>query len=159
MAITAALLKLQPGLQLTCDALTGIDPAKALPDMNDTDAVIVGDITPQHSLAEMGGMADLSTWRNRPDKNTQEAWVRRLLVSAGEQSVNAVFIALRAPYIISDYRHLAGAAVATFGYNVTVTGAEEKGTVRAHGAVFTALAEGLLGRSPMPGKSPVTIDE
>ena len=159
MAITAALLKLQPGLQLTCDALTGIDPAKALPDLDGTDAVIVGDITPAHSLAEMGGMADLSVWRNRPDKNTQEAWVRRLLVSAGKQSVNTVFIALRAPYIISDYRHLADAAVATFGYNVTVTGAEEKGTVRAHGAVFTALAEGLLGRSPMPGKSPVSIDE
>ena len=159
IAMTTALLKLQSGLQLTCDALTAIDPDKALPDLNDTDAVIVGDITPQHSLAEMGGMADLSAWRNRPDKNTQEAWVRRLLVGAGEQSVNAVFVALRAPYLISDYRHLAGAAVATFGYNVTVTGAEEDGIARAHGAVFTALAEGLLGRSPMPGKSPVTIEE
>ena len=158
MAMTAALLKRQPDLQLTCKALTEIDSEGVLPDLSGTDAVIVGDITPQHSLAEMGGMADLAVWRNRPDKATQSAWIRRLLVSAGEQSVGAVFIALRAPYSISDYRHLAGAAVATFGYNVTVTKAGDNHAAEAQGAVFDALAEGLLGRSPMPGKSPVTIE-
>lgn len=158
VAMTAALIKLKPALKLTCKALTQVDPQAPMPTITGIDGLIVGDITPQHSLAEMGGMADLAVWRNRPDKDTQHDWVRKLFVNAQAESVPTVFIALRAPYIISEYRQLADAAVATFGYNVTVTDNAEGEPVSAHGAVFDALAEGLLGQSPMPGKSPVTIE-
>lgn len=157
-AMKNAMLALQPESALSCVALTDIDPGQALPELADQDALIIGDITPQHSLAEMGGMADLASWRNRPDKATQQAWIRKLLVASHEQSIPSVFVALRAPYSIADYRHLAGAAVATFGYNVTVSDQADASSPRVDGAVFDALAAGLLGRTPMPGKSPVTIE-
>ncbi|NVK58029.1 MAG: glycoside hydrolase family 3 protein [Alteromonadaceae bacterium] len=157
-AMSTALLRRQPDLQLDCVALTDITSQPKLPDLTRVSALIVGDITPQHSLVEMGGMADLATWRNRPDKATQSQWLGRLFKQAKAENVKSVFVALRAPYIISDYRDLADAAVATFGYNVTVTSAPDSADVVVDGAVFDALADGLLGLAPMPGQSPVTIE-
>ncbi|MDC8832193.1 glycoside hydrolase family 3 N-terminal domain-containing protein [Alteromonas gilva] len=157
-AMSAALMHRQEALQLQCIALTDITSRPQLPDLTNSSALIVGDITPQHSLVEMGGMADLSTWRNRPDKTTQSQWLRRLFSQARVEGVKSVFVALRAPYIISDYRESADAAVATFGYNVTVSSASQNGgNPEVNGAVFEALADGLLGLAPMPGQSPVTI--
>ncbi|WP_083271880.1 glycoside hydrolase family 3 protein [Alteromonas lipolytica] len=157
-AMVGALGRLQAQLELNCLALTAITADTPFPSLSNADALIVADITPQHSLAEMGGMADLSVWRNKPDKATQSLWLYNLLSESHKSQVPGVFVALRAPYNIARYRDVADAAIATFGYNVTVTPAAGGESQQARGAVFDALARGLLGQTAMPGKSPVTIE-
>ncbi|MFS1701951.1 glycoside hydrolase family 3 protein [Alteromonas sp. AMM-1] len=155
-ALSTALEQHGKGITTTCLSLNRIAAQPDVRPLLEADALIIGDITPLHSLVEMGGMDDLANWKARPDKAAIDKWVKGLVEQARSRQVPVVMVALRTPYMLSEYRELADAGVATFGYNVTVN-STAKGEV-AVGAVFTALAAGLLGHIPMPGQSPVTIE-
>ncbi|QJR80480.1 glycoside hydrolase family 3 protein [Alteromonas pelagimontana] len=116
------------------------------------DVVVIGDISPQHSVAEMGGMDDLPNLATRASKQQQYEWMLRAVAYAKQNGLPVIFVALRAPYVVEQFADLADAAVTTYGYNVTVRGAS------ATGAVFDALADALLGIAPMHGQLPVTVN-
>lgn len=155
-ALSHAMEQHGKGVSTVCMSLNRIATQPDITPLLSADALIIGDITPQHSMVEMGGMDDLASWKARPDKAAIDRWVRVLAEQAKARQVPTVMVALRTPYMLSNYRELVDAGVATFGYNVTVS-STRKGEV-AEGAVFSALAAGLLGHIAMPGQSPVTIE-
>ncbi|MCP4529502.1 MAG: glycoside hydrolase family 3 protein [Aestuariibacter sp.] len=155
-ALSNALKQYGKGITTVCMSLNRIATQPDLSPLLSADALIIGDITPQHSMAEMGGMDDLASWRARPDKAAIDRWVKSLTEQAKANQVKTVMVALRTPYMLSEYRNVVDAGVATFGYNVTISQTPKSEV--AEGAVFSALAAGLLGHIPMPGQSPVTIE-
>ena len=115
-------------------------------------AVVVGDITPHHSLAEMGGMDDLASWRDRPSKADQHAWLQELLTFTKAREQTTIFVALRTPYVITDFRAVADAAIATYDYS-----AAQQSSGEVTSASFSALVETLLTGNAA-GSLPVTVD-
>lgn len=158
VALTLAFRRIDSSIETRCLTSSTLKSEVSSTFFEHIDSLVIGDITPQHSLAEMGGMDDIATWRSRPDKAQQAVVIANALQQASEHSIPSVFVALRAPYVIGHYRQLADAAVATFGYNVHVSDGSEQQPMKADGAVFDALAEALLGKVPFPGVSPVTVD-
>ena len=66
-ALSNALKQYGKGITTVCMSLNRIATQPDLSPLLSADALIIGDITPQHSMAEMGGMDDLASWRARPD--------------------------------------------------------------------------------------------
>ncbi|MDM7861530.1 glycoside hydrolase family 3 protein [Alteromonas sp. ASW11-36] len=116
------------------------------------DAVMIGDISPSHSLAEMGGMDDLIVWQNRIDKNEQLAWTNYALAAATKENKTRIFVALRAPYVIEQFAEYVDLAIVTYDYRVLQTEAGRPG-----GIVFDVIAEFLQGDIRAPGTLPVTL--
>lgn len=158
LAMKTAVAAIRPELIMDCSTPSGNILKGTSPVLEGVDGVIVADISPQHSLAEMGGMADLNEWRNRPDQSSQHDFAQQLLKLAQSQNIPTVFVALRAPYVMSKFRHVADAGIATFGYNVMVTKDEQDNVQSASGAVFDVLAAGLFTPFTFSGTSPVTIE-
>lgn len=150
-AFVQAVLQRQPKLPIQCHALTSL-PATALPALDAQDVVIIGDISPQHSVAEMGGLDSNEEVSGRLSVSESQAYARRLLQHARQQGATGVFVAMRAPYAAADFAPLSTLSLATFGYNVTVN---ERG--QAGGAVYEALADALLGRRALTGAAPVSL--
>lgn len=113
--------------------------------------VVVGDISPQYSAVEMGGMDDLAVMRHRADKNAQYQFIRTMLAKLTKSKTTTVTVALRAPYVLDRFLANTKVAIATLGYNVEVENGE------AQGAVYQGLAEVLLGRQKAQGQLPVSI--
>lgn len=151
-AFMTVLAQLRPGITSECLSLAALPSGQPWLDWAPDAAIVVGDITPHHSLAEMGGMDDLASWRERPSKADQHAWLQELLGFAQQRQQTTVFVALRTPYVISDFRTVTDAALATYDYSAA---ADPSGEVRS--ASFTALVEVLLGREAA-GTLPVTVE-
>lgn len=151
-AFTTALAAQQPDVSSDCLSLAELPEGQPWLDWRADAAVVVGDITPHHSLAEMGGMDDLASWRDRPSKADQHAWLQQLMAFTHARQQATVFVALRTPYVVSDFRAIADAALATYDYSAA---ADATGDVRS--ASFTALVDVLLGRAA-PGQLPVSVD-
>ncbi|NMH60134.1 glycoside hydrolase family 3 protein [Alteromonas ponticola] len=115
------------------------------------DVFIVGDITPLHAVYEMGGMDPPSHLKRRASNQQQHQWVRSAMHAAKAAGTPVVLVALRTPYLISDFAQHVDVALATYGYNVDVA------DNMARGAVFEAVAEVLLGKHKARGKLPVTV--
>ena len=150
-AAQQALHQQRPELTSSCTSLARLPGAPEQQWPADS-AIIVGDITPHHSLVEMGGMDDLASWRERPSKAEQHAWLQETLSMAREQQLPTVFVALRAPYVIGDFRELATAAVATYDYSAAIA---DDGRVRS--ASINALITTLL-TGQAAGQLPVSVD-
>ena len=118
----------------------------------DSDTVLIGDISPQHSMAEMGGMDDRIEWQNRMDKEQQYAIIYHLLDFASKQQKKRMFVALRAPYIIDRFAELIDVALVTYDYRVHET---ESG--QATGFMFERIAAVMKGDAKPEGQLPVTI--
>ncbi|RUO56601.1 glycoside hydrolase family 3 N-terminal domain-containing protein [Pseudidiomarina homiensis] len=151
-AFTSALAEQRPTISSDCLSLAELPAGQPWFEWRADAAVIVGDITPHHSLAEMGGMDDLASWRERPSKAEQHAWLQELMAFTHARQQPTVFVALRTPYVASDFRAVADAALATYDYSAAMNSA---GNVRS--ASFTALVEVLLGRQAR-GNLPVTVE-
>jgi beta-N-acetylhexosaminidase len=138
--------------QVRCLSLAKSSPNKQLIQFVDNiDILIIGDISPQHSIAEMGGMDDLVSGRERAGKQQQYSHIQVLLETAKWHDKQRVFVALRTPYIIERFKALIDAAVVTYDYRVSI----DKKTVR--GVMFDVLAEWLAGEFEAKGQLPVTI--
>ncbi|MBT0585966.1 glycoside hydrolase family 3 protein [Alteromonas oceanisediminis] len=120
--------------------------------LRSADKLIVGDISPQHSLAEMGGMDDLASWRDRMDKPTQYAAIHAALQHAKEASIPAIFIALRAPYVIDQFATQVDVALVTYDYRVEMQAAQPQGVI------YYNIARWLAGDFRAHGVLPVSID-
>ncbi|RUO63078.1 glycoside hydrolase family 3 N-terminal domain-containing protein [Pseudidiomarina insulisalsae] len=151
-AFTAALRAQAPHITSTCLSLAALPAEEPWHDWPTDVPVIIGDITPHHSLAEMGGMDDLASWRERPSKEEQYAWVTDLLRVTDARQQPTVLVALRTPYVASRYRELADAALASYDYS-----AEETAEGELHSPSFRAIVHSLL-TNEAPGQLPVSVD-
>ncbi|WP_414829601.1 glycoside hydrolase family 3 N-terminal domain-containing protein [Alteromonas sp. H39] len=142
----------QQNIPVSCQSLASLPPSPPGALLRSLNALVVADITPQYSVAEMGGMDDLASWRDRADKPAQYRWMRKTMQAAKDAGVPVVMVALRAPYVLAEFSDETDIALTTYGYNVTVF---DDG--RAEGAVFDAIYQALSGRFKPSGTLPVTV--
>lgn len=112
------------------------------------DTIIVGDITPQHAMYETGGLDPAVP---RAAFMAQQAWLQDLMAQAKRAGKTVVFTAMRAPYSIANAAPVADMTLATYYYNVAVSGQS------AHSVMFDSLTDVLLGNKPAPGTLPVSV--
>lgn len=119
------------------------------------DQVIAGFISPMQSLAEIGGMDDLSGIRNLGEAyQQQQQYFLQLLQYGAALKKSQTFVSLRSPYEISLYAPYVERALATYAYH----GWQDE-TGNWVSPVYQALAEVLLGQSKATGRLPVTLVE
>lgn len=141
-------------LNLTLLSQQQLKTADAQAKLAAADVVISGFISPMQTLAEIGGMDDLSAVANLGKAyQEQRQQFRQLLQFIEQQKAVHVFVSLRAPYEITDYAPFADIALATYAYNVDL----DPLTGKVSGPVYQALAEVLLGKKPAQGQLPVTL--
>ena len=117
------------------------------------DQVIAGFISPMQSLAEIGGMDDLSGIRNLGEAyQQQQQYFLQLLQYGAALKKPQTFVSLRSPYEISLYAPYAERTLATYAYHGWQ---DDAGNWVS--PVYQALAEVLLGHSKATGRLPVTL--
>jgi beta-N-acetylhexosaminidase len=136
-------------------SLQRLDLDRAKRQIAAADQVIAGFISPMQSLAEIGGMDDLSGIRNLGEAyQQQQQYFLQLLQYGAALKKPQTFVSLRSPYEISLYAPYVERALATYAYH---------GWQNADGSwvspVYQALAEVLLGQSKATGRLPVTLVE
>lgn len=153
VAFEQAILAQQPGAEVNCVSLSKLPEGQPWQNWNPDATLVIGDITPHHSLAEMGGMDDLANWRERPSKADQYLWLEQVLALAKQRQQPTVLVALRAPYVLSRYRDVADAALASYDYSAH---GSEDSSARIHSPSIDAIVAVLLGEQA-PGVLPVTV--
>lgn len=147
-------MKYQSFKHVACLNLAQVLPTEALSEfVAGIDVLIVGDITPQHSMVEMGGMDDLLSWRDRADKPAQYAQISSLLEAATKSNKQRIFVAFRAPYIIEQFKMMLDSAVVTYDYRIYLDKEQ-----RPQGVIFDLLAEWFAGKFEAEGRLPVTVN-
>ncbi|MBV2130533.1 glycoside hydrolase family 3 protein [Rheinheimera sp. SM2107] len=123
--------------------------------LTNADVVISAFITPMPSLAEIGGMDDISALGPLAARyQRQQQDFLNLLRQVAQQQTPHVFISLRAPYDAAVYGQYADVSLASYAYN-----SEDKAIAAGDpGATYTALARVLLGQVAAKGRLPVTVD-
>ncbi len=116
------------------------------------DVVVVGDISPLHSVVEMGGMDDLSSLP-RVSLQVQREYVRRVLTYYSGFETRRVLLALRTPYVLQELSAFSDIGLATYSYNVN-NGKSGK----SEGPAFNAIAQILLGQAIAQGALPVRLN-
>lgn len=136
-------------LSLLQDDLTG---AAAL--LAKSDVVISGFITPMPSLAEIGGMDDVSALGPLAARyQRQQQDLLALLRQVAQLKIPHVYLSLRAPYDAAVYGQYADISLASYAYNSE----DEAIAAGFPGATYTALARVLLGQVKPGGQLPVTV--
>ncbi|MEO3678395.1 glycoside hydrolase family 3 protein [Rheinheimera sp. FR7-31] len=141
-------------LQIDSISLQQTDFSRAGAQIGDADLVISGFIAPMQSLADIGGMDDLTGIANlaaafeRQSRNYEA--LLPLISQSGKQHV---FLSLRAPYDISRYGQYAQLVLASYAYNT----AEDVSAIGAGNATYEALAQALLQQYDLSGTLPVTV--
>ncbi|AXR05272.1 glycoside hydrolase family 3 protein [Salinimonas sediminis] len=156
-AFTAALTGISPAIKVQCYTSLLASDMRQTAGWQSADIVVLADITPVHSVAETGGLDNPATLAGRISANARQQWQYALLKQAKTAGKKTVFVSMRAPYQIRHYEAVSDAALATFGYNVQTLPHKDAQRTTARGAVFEALAQGLYGKIPLTGRSPVTI--
>lgn len=141
-------------LQIDSISLQQTDFSQTSTQIADADLVISGFIAPMQSLADIGGMDDLTGIANlaaafeRQSRNYEA--LLPLISQSGKQHV---FLSLRAPYDISRYGQYAQLVLASYAYNT----AEDVSAIGAGNATYEALAQALLQQYELSGTLPVTV--
>ena len=116
--------------------------------------IISGFISPMQSLADIGGMDDMTGISNiAAAYQRQKTQFESLLPQIKASNKPHVFISLRAPYDITDYGRYADVVLATYAYNT----AQDPTLMNAGNATYQALAQALLGQIKATGTLPVTV--
>ncbi|MDP5142692.1 glycoside hydrolase family 3 protein [Rheinheimera baltica] len=130
------------------------DISDAIAKIAAADIVISGFISPMQSLADIGGMDDMTGISNiAAAYQRQKTQFETLLPQIKASNKPHVFISLRAPYDITDYGQFADAVLATYAYNT----AEDPSLINAGNATYQALAQVLLRQIRPTGQLPVTV--
>ncbi|WP_417705584.1 glycoside hydrolase family 3 N-terminal domain-containing protein [Rheinheimera aquimaris] len=120
------------------------------------DVVISGFIAPMQSLADIGGMDDLTGVANiAAAYERQTLQYETLLPQIKARKKPHVFLSLRAPYDISRYGNYADIVLASYAYNT----AEDATAINAGNATYEAIAQALLGQYSLTGTLPVTVSQ
>ncbi|WP_290610413.1 glycoside hydrolase family 3 N-terminal domain-containing protein [Arsukibacterium sp. UBA3155] len=154
-ALSLALQQQSPQpLTISSISLLQQDLTEAADLLKRAEVVISGFITPMPSLAEIGGMDDISALGPLAARyQRQQQDFLSLLRQIKQQQKPHVYISLRAPYDAATYGPYADLALASYAYN-----SEDKAIAAGEpGATYTALARVLLGQVKPTGVLPVTL--
>ncbi len=158
-AFQQALMTQQPNSTSRCLSLSELPKGAPWQQWDKNATLVIGDITPHHSLAEMGGMDDLNNWRDRPSKAAQHEWIRQALVAANAQQQTTIVVALRAPYMLSQFQAISDAGIASYDYSTHPLPHEPlhgNGQTQLHAPSIEAVVAVLLGADAR-GQLPVTV--
>ena len=161
MALTLALKQRLNEATINCMSLANADSRGDISLLKQADMVIAADITPEQSLAELGGMDDIVSWRQRAPKEQQITQQLALLQAAKARQLKTIFISLRTPYNAPLFAPYADGILASFSYNLNKTEyLDESGRLitQYEGAIYSALADILSGRNTAKGTLPVSLD-
>lgn len=159
MTMTYALKARRLQLDVTCESTANLNSLVAKPSI-EADLYIAADISPQQSLVELGGMDDIASWRQRPDKATQIDYLLNLATRVKTEQKPFIFINLRTPYVSNRFAPLSDAIFATYAYNTyKIQYTDELGRIvsQFEGPSFHALADVLLGVKVASGSLPVSV--
>jgi len=140
--------------QIDSISLQQNDLSQAARQIASADLVISGFIAPMQSLADIGGMDDLTGVANiAAAYQRQTRQYEALLPQITKAGKPHVFLSLRAPYDISRYGQFADVVLASYAYNT----AEDVSAIGAGNATYEALAQALLQQYSLSGRLPVTV--
>ncbi|MBU2883905.1 glycosyl hydrolase family 3 [Psychrosphaera sp. B3R10] len=157
-AMLSAFRKLSHTIKVDCSPYYELNQQQIESKIMLADAIVATSVTPQQSLAEMGGMDDYLRLKKllgnlTKNKRIQDEKLQRLLSFAQSNKKHISFVSLRMPYETSNYRQYADSVITTYSYNQyadAVTG-------EITGPAYLSLAKLLLGQLEATGVSPVTI--
>lgn len=161
MALTLALKSRREDLTISCTSMVNTAKSSIMNDISNADLVISADISPRQSMAELGGMDDITRWQQRPSSENQTDMLRSLTQQAKALGKKTLFISLRAPYNVSEYAPFSDAVIATFAYHLHGRSYfDDYGRYITEyvGTSFNAIADVLTGELIPTGKLPVSID-
>lgn len=142
-------------LEISTISLQQADMRQAEKQIANAQLVISGFISPMQSLAEIGGMDDMSGIANvAAAYQRQKQHFAALLPVIAAHKRPHIYISLRAPYDLSQYSGTADIALASYAYN---TG-DDPAALDAGNAVYQALAQVLLGLQQPQGALPVSLE-
>lgn len=157
LALTRSLNATRSGITTHCQSMAAKQWTKDESWSDKPDLVILGDISPQQSLAEMGGVDDIQTWRDRADPELQKNTLMALAQEYEQKNVPIVFVTLRTPYVQSEFSRLSQVQLASFSYNVKNKNVAGNQQGEVAGPIFDALAQVLLGKQSAQGRMPVSL--
>ena len=145
-------------LQFVCLPLLTL-PKQALVKrlINDTDAIIVGDISPRHANYELGGLDNADVVKQRAPLSTIHAFMKDVMLYAKGQGKRVVFAPMRMPYVAQEMAEASDIIIATFSYVVNVN-PDKDAAVKATSHVLQAFTDVLMGNTEAQGRSPVNVD-
>ena len=161
MALTLALKKRLKDSTINCLSLANADKGADITLLKQADVVIAADITPEQSLAELGGMDDIDSWRQRAPKEQQITQQLALLQAAKARQLKTIFISLRTPYNVPLFAPYADGVLASFAYNLNkIEYLDDSGRLitQYEGAIYHALADIIAGHKIAHGSLPVSLD-
>ena len=145
-------------LQFVCLPLLTL-PKQALVKrlINDTDAIIVGDISPRHANYELGGLDNADVVKQRASLSTIHAFTKDVMHYAKGQGKRVVFAPMRMPYVAQEMAEVSDIIIATFSYVVNVN-PDKAAAVKATSHVLQAFTDVLMGNIEAHGRSPVNVN-
>jgi len=148
-------------IQFACIPLVQLPTASMIKRLvNDTDVVIVGDITPLHANYELGGLDSTHTVKQRAKQSQVHNFAQEIMQHAKNTGKKVVFVPLRMPYIAEQVRPYTDIAIATYSYVINVQDAPSQGDFKGQSVtseVFDALVRVLMGKIQAQGRTPVTL--
>jgi beta-N-acetylhexosaminidase len=162
MALTFALKTRLPSVHISCSSLASSNTTTNLALFEQADVLIAADISPNQSLAELGGMDDIQSWRQRTPKELQLSQQLAQLQAAKTQGKTTIFISLRTPYNVGLFAEYADVILASFAYNSNKTEYMDdygRFITQYNGAIYNALADVITGKIIATGQLPVSIEQ
>ena len=160
MGLTLALKTRIYRLNIKCTSVANVYGEANLSAVAQADMIITADITPDQSLAELGGMDDIKHRRERSTKQQQISQQLSMLEAAQRLRKKTLFISLRTPYNSHLFAPYADAILASFSYRLTKSEyMDDYGRLvtQYDGPIFNALADVISGQVQAQGSLPVTI--
>ena len=157
-ALKTGFAKTDSSLRLTCFAYYDISLADAQQLITQNDALLLTSITPQQSLAEMGGIDDMALLKRKIGsiykvKRRQDYVIKQLLKHAKEKAVPSTFVSLRMPYETLKYNEFANNVLTTYGYNQH----QNIDSSSVEGVVYNSLSKVLMGEIKALGSLPISL--
>jgi len=121
--------------------------------IKNADTVIASHISPKQSAVEMGGMDDLTANVKISENVAGPQSIYNLLKLAKQHNKQTVFVSLRTPYEISQFKEVADMNFATYAYNTYI---DSDSNIIKSPALY-ALSKVLTGNTSAKGVLPVTV--
>ena len=148
-AMQVAMARTRPGLEVRCASIANKEK-QPTPPAAFADALIVADVFPAQTLAELGGMDDLDNWRQRASKADQWQSIQQWMQRAKTAGKPVVLINLRTPYQTERFNGLVDAVLTSYDYRIRDPHIPEANPS------YLALAKVLFGEIQAHGTSPVS---